>query len=452
MMMAAALLLAATPLAGAAPLANDFCGTPRLSSYSRSQQQAEREVEQARALNPLAEAAALYAHAELKYFLRDRAGAQTLADNALAIWSAEPPSASLAADLQQRARKLYTLDNCAMAAPLLRLALTISERAEGGAGTQTVSVLGDLVPLDVRQRNKAAIAANAARLADAWSRGGEPADAVSAPVYHALIDLHYDQQQYAAAEPLAQRALRNAELAYGKDEVRVAPRLDDLASLQYALMRTDDGQATVARATRIRAKPPQPPSEYSHQKDVEEQMRKLFKRGEVDAAIGLGERELAAMERTLLDDQRALSAAPPTPADPAIAARNRRRLEWHGSLAAALQVRLAELHHHRRSYVQAEPLYKHALARYESMDGDQTLIAATRSDLAILYRQTADYQRALTLQLQAFEFMLQAYGAAHPDVIDSAAELAAIYTAQGKTAEAALVAQKVPAILAPTKR
>lgn len=445
----AALLLAMAATASAAPLNNDFCGTPRLASYSRSQQQAEREAQQARALNPQAEAAALYAYAELKYYVRDHAGAQPLADQALALWSAEAASAGLAADLRQRARKLYSLDNCAMAAPLLRLALAMSERMDGAAGEQTIGVLADLVTLDIRQRNKAGVAANAARLAEAWGRGGEPADAVSAPVYHALFGMYYDRQQYAVAEPLAQRALRNAEQAYGKDDARVAPRLDDLASLQYALMRTGEGQATMARATQIRARPLPPPSEYSHQKDVEEQMRKLFRRGEVDAASGLGERELAAMERALAEDQRALDA-PGAAADAGAAARSRDQLERHGNFAAGLQVRLAELHHHRHRYAQAEPLYLQALARYATLGGAETLAASARSDLALLYRQSGDYQRALPLQLQAFDFMLPVYGAEHPDVIASAAELALIYTAQGRVYDAAMVASKVPAIQART--
>jgi tetratricopeptide (TPR) repeat protein len=448
------LMLTATASAAETSLNNNYCGNPILATYRRSpqqlQQQAERAIREAQKRGPQDQAGALYDYAELQYYARDPVGAQALVETAFGLWVTLPDSAALVADLQQRAAKLNTSNNCALARPLLVLALEMSERALGSAAPQTLSVLTDLVLQDAKQHNIAGISANGARLADAWSHNGEPAVAITAPVYHALVEVYYREQRYAVAESLAQRALHNAERAYGENNGQVAAWLDDIASLQFAVMRTKEAQATLARAKKMRNKPQQQQNEYTIQKQIEEQMRKLFRNGEVDAAIKFGERELSKLEQALSEDQQVLDIISATAIPPGADASSRERLNRHANFAAAMQVRVAELYHSLRSYGQAEPLYQQALARYASLGSDELVIAAARSDLAMLYREQADYQRALPLQLQALDTLLPAYGVDHPDVIDSAAEVAFIYRAQGKASEAAQIAQKVPATLART--
>jgi tetratricopeptide (TPR) repeat protein len=454
--LSAALALTALPSAAETSFNNNYCGNPTLDTDRRSprqlQQQAESAISTAQKQGPQAQAGALYDYAALQYYARDLPGAQALAETAFGLWDTLPDSAVLALDLQQRAAKLNTHNNCALARPLLVLALEISDRALGAAAPQTISVLADLMSQDARQHNLEGISAHGARLADAWSHSGEPPVAITAPVYHALVEVYYRAQRYALAEPLARHALRSAELAYGENNGHVAAWLDEIASLQFAEMRTEEALATLERAKKIRNKPQWPQTEYTIQKQIEEQMRKLFRNGEVDAALNLGERELSKLEQALSEDQQVQDIISATPMPSGADANSRERLNRHATFAAAMQVRVAELHHSRRRYALAEPLYQQALARYVSSGADELVIAAARSDLAMLYREQADYQRALPLQLQALDAMLPAYGPDHPDVIDSAAELALIYKAQGKSGAAAQIGQKVPAILARTTR
>lgn len=416
---------------------------------------AERDVQSAQ--GPLERANALYTFAAQKAAAREPTYAMELADQAIALWRAEAATPELAAALRQRALVLG-IDNCALTAPLLRTALAISERASGADHAQTVTVLADLVRADIARRDDKALALEGARLMAAWAAGGEPADDIAAPVYRRMIDLYFQQRQYAQAEPLALRNLQNGEQAHGKEAAALVLRLDDLASVYYGQLRYSEGAALTLRAETIAVKtdPDSVRAKWGRQVDAERTMRKLFSEGDVAGAIATGQRELKRQEQLL--EQESVTLAKAIQAREAATgteqltklneAVTHARLDVEGSdkKIGAMRVRLAELYHHQRRYDLAEPLYQQALVSYTQAQADALDVAQARSSLAMLYRARAEYQRALPLQQQALDAMLPAYGAAHPDVIDSARELALLHQRLNQPEAAAALAARVPAI------
>jgi tetratricopeptide (TPR) repeat protein len=452
-----AILLATASLAHAGVPPPLDCKSPRLADATLTVAQAEQNLKAAHSKE--AEADALLAYAELKYVAREPTFSAALSTQANAIWHAAPATAELALRLQHRAQELRAMNNCALAAPLLRTAIAVSENASGADHAQTADILADLVIIEIAQDDTAALSRDGARLVQAWASHGDPADDIASPVYRKLIDLYYRQQQYAQAEPLALRNLRNGEQVHDKQAPALIERLDDLAAIYYGQLRFAEAEALSQRGDRLAVK--DNPNTFrvtkSRQRQVEGEMRQLFNAGKVSGALARGEQELKLLEKTVSDDATALQTAIKAreaagPGSPQIdtlsaaATRASKQAESSESDLAAMRVRVAELYHHQRRYDQAEALYQQALLNYTQAQSEPLAVAPAKSSLATLYRARADYERALPLQQQALATLLAAYGADHPDVIDCARELALLYQHQGKTAEMATLSAQVPAL------
>ncbi|MRW89983.1 tetratricopeptide repeat protein [Duganella sp. FT80W] len=446
-----AMLMAASSFAHALSPTQPACG----ATVSRSWEQLEQDLALARTKDPLAAAEVLHVQSVRKAATREATYAAELAGQANDLWRAAPATAELAATLQQHAQQMG-MSTCALTVPLLRTALAISEKAVGADDARTIGVLADLVRADIGRRDDTALAQDGARLMAAWAAHGDPADAQAAPVYRKMIEYYYRQQQYAQAEPLALRNLKNGEQAHGKEAAALVERLDDLAVIYYGQLRYSEGAALSqrAKAIAVKAAPDSLRAMGGRQKDVEAEMRKLFSNGDVRGAITRGEQELKSLEQTsnnyaaalqkALREREAATSASQMEQLSAVADRARSTAEASEKQLAAMRVRVAELYHHQRRYDLAEPLYQQALLNYTQAQADALELAPVKSDLAMLYRARADNERAASLQAQALEVLLPAYGPDHPDVIDSARELVLLYQRLGNPEAMAGVTARVP--------
>jgi hypothetical protein len=451
-------ILTATGLLAAAAFADAVAACA--SDDKRSWTQLEQDRSAAHAQGPLAEADVLFAQAVRKAADREPTYSAELGQQASDLWRAAPPTAELAAELQQKARKAGYA-KCALAAPLLRTALAVAERAAGADAAQTTAILADLVRAESAAQDSKALAQDGARLMAAWAQHDEPADAEAAPLYRAMVDLYYRQQQYAQAEPLALRNLKNGEQAHGKEAAPLIGRLDDLAVIYYGQLRYAEGAALSQRARdiAIKAAPDSLRAMGKRKKDTEAEMRRLYNDGKPAAALALGGQELKRLEQTAASDAAALQTAikereAATSAKQmeelgAAAQRARSASEGSEQQLGAMRVRVAQLHHSQRRYDLAEPLYQQALLNYTQAQADPLDMALVRSDLAMLYRARGDDERAAPLQQQALDVLLPAYGAAHPDVVECARELVLLYQRNGKPDEASALLERVPAAARP---
>ncbi|MHA4866102.1 tetratricopeptide repeat protein [Duganella sp. PWIR1] len=457
----AAILMATSALLHAAAMdpAPLNCSTFNPTAKPTPLADAERALQAARG-DSLAEANAMYVLAEAKYFSRDPAGGDAMIKQANAIWNEQPATVQLAVSLQSYARKLIKLNNCALASPLLHTTLSIAERAPESDEALVYGVLSDLMQVEVARRNVAAVTQNAPRLLAYWQRNGDPADSIAAPVYRRMIDLYYKDAQYTLAEPLATRNLNNGEQRYGAGHAALIERLLDLASVYYGQLRYAEGEAAFMRAAAISAKvDPRGATRFAPgaQQQLEDEMRRRYNQGDTAGALALGEQEVRQLAQALEADMQALQVATtardaqppgPTPRPALVAAALRARIKVASSekALAAMRVRVAEILHAQQRYDQAQALYLQALDGYARYGADPLETAAVKSDLAMLYRARGNDTAALPLQAESFEILLLAYGISHPDVVDSAGELAAIYKRQGKKAELAALVERVPAL------
>lgn len=431
-----AALLAASAHAQAEPVPPRACMPSPANTVPQTVAQMERERLAARSKGPQAEAEVLFAYAVQKAAGREPTYAVELAAQANALWRAMPPTATLATALQRAAFKLEGPVACPLSVPLLRTALAISEQASGPEQAETVAVLAELVRVENAQRETKVLEQDGARLMAAWSKHSDPADKATAPLYRKMIDLYYRQQQYALAEPLALRNLHNGEQAYGKDAPQLIDRLDDIAIVYYGQLRYNEGEALSRRARDIALK--HQPASLRAQPDLQQQldvqMTQLFNSGDVKNAIAVGKQELAQLEQTLAGKEQALhqaieareAAAGAAQMEKLSVAATSARIDAERARSAIgnMRVRLAELYHHQDNYELAQSTYQQALIDFMEAQADPLEMAPAQSSLAMLYRAHGEYERALPLQQQAQAALLAAYGPQHPDVVESARELA----------------------------
>ena len=137
----------------------------------------------------------------------------------------------------------------------------------------------------------------------------------------------------------------------------------------------------------------------------------------------------SAMQRGHYDEAERIFAAAVTRAEEA--GRKDRRV------AVSLS-RLAQAYSSQGKYVEAEPVYLHALEIYQAVHGEQHLdVAATLNNLGVIHRmhgQYADAERLLTRALHIKEHVL---GADHLDVALGLNNLATLHVSQGNYSQAA---------------
>lgn len=456
LLMAALLATSAMTQAAPVPPTRLFCLNIGYLKAATLLPQAETSLRAVRGTGTPAEADALYAVADLK----TAAARDALIKEANAIWAAQQPSAQLAAQLHEQARKLMQSGSCGVAAPLLRNALSMAEQFTPQDEAQIYDVLTDLVRIEAVMRDKALLQ-NGPRLTAYWQQHGVPDDAIASQVYGNMAAVYFKDGQYALAEPLALRNLQSGERKYGPDHMALVPRLNDLASLYYGQLRYDEGEAALARVTAIQNKSnavnvQRPPNA---QQRSEAEMRRLFNQGDIAGALARGEQDIAQLEQTAASDTQSLQAAVNARAEQPsggakaniqadIERRARAKQAASIKLLAAARVRVAEIRHAQKRYDQARALYQQAIDDITRAGADPLETALVKSDLAMLYRVTGNDAAALAMQADALEVLLPTYGPLHPDVIDSASELAALYKRQGKSAELSALAERVPAIRA----
>ncbi|WP_013325063.1 tetratricopeptide repeat protein [Gloeothece verrucosa] len=98
---------------------------------------------------------------------------------------------------------------------------------------------------------------------------------------------------------------------------------------------------------------------------------------------------------------------------------------------------LALLYYSQGRYEQAEPLYKQALELRKRLLGDNHPdVASSLNNLAGLYYSQGRYEQAEPLYKQALELRKRLLGDNHPDVASSLNNLAGLYSSQGRYEEA----------------
>jgi len=387
----------------------------------------------------------LAAVARVNYSLRLGFNANQYADRALAIWSNATPDAALAAQLRQAGHLYMQQNNCTAAEPVLRLALSVGDQTQ----THDIAVLQDLAQLyQIRNdsRNDGKAEAVYQRLMREWEQSGVAVDADMAEVYGQLANIYFYQRREADAERLLLRAVAIHEQAGGNQRL-LAARLADLAAVDYAQLRTSEGDAQLARADAILKplsvqRPWNSPMPTTLIFRSTEDIKARYQHGDVQGAMAAGAAALETLEQTLAADagkldeikarlaqQQALQAPA---ADryyqerelkPAIASAERKVRA--GRIDVAIMTgQLGELQHSQRQYAAAEAQYLKALDGFQNSNAGKSLQAArTLGDLGLLYRSQGNYAAALERQQQALDIFLPKLGADHPDTIESQSQL-----------------------------
>lgn len=415
------LLLGASSVAHAAtPLPVDCPGWrgPRITQQQAAQ--ARRELETAMA-NPgpgnLALADALTRMADAYFDGYQRPTASDLGRRAYAIWSAAAPSSELAEKLGKAGAAEIAVGRCEMAQPALRASFEMLEDLYGADDPRTLAALHEMVQVSVRVGDGAAVDELAPRLLAAWDRHGVPAG-IDRPALHLRLALLYDRLgQFPKAEAVARRGRELAMARPSPDARQVRELGAVLASALYGQLRLDEGDAAAPDDAR-----------HSARWKTEEELIAMTRAGDLAGALVRAEQALAAEQAALERARAGLAAAKGgTPVRLASAG-----LEVDSGTASVAKLLdwVGELHLAMGHPAQAQQAYLQALSLLASdAAADPLMVARTKSDLAILYRRGGEHARALPLQQEALKTMLPLLGAAHPDVLESQAEVARIQAA-----------------------
>ena len=234
-----------------------------------------------------------------------------------------------------------------------------------------------------------------------------------------LADLYKAQADHARAEPLYLRALAIRERALGPAHPDVATTLNNLAGLYKAKSNYAQAEQLFRRALAMREKAlgPNHPDVATSLNDFGE----LYKeQGDYTRAEQFYQRALAIREQAL---------------GPA-----------HRRVAESLN-NLGLLYHTRGDYARAEQLYRRALAVKEKALGpDHPALASTLNNLAALYYTRGDYAKAEPLFQRTLAIDERALGPNHPDLAYDLNNLAALYAAQGDYIRATPLFQRALAI------
>lgn len=112
--------------------------------------------------------------------------------------------------------------------------------------------------------------------------------------------------------------------------------------------------------------------------------------------------------------------------------------------AAALQ-KLAKLEHAQKRYVEAESLYRRALAiRQQVLGPRHPKVASILYNLGRLYSDQGRYSEAEPLFLQSLAIVQEFLGPEHPKVIKRFSRLAKFYEGRGRYSEAAKFRDQLP--------
>ena len=232
------------------------------------------------------------------------------------------------------------------------------------------------------------------------------------------LDLEH-KGKYAEALPIAAEALKVAEATFGRNDIRVATALSNLATIY-----DDQGKYPAAEPLFLRALDIEEKALGPEAPDVATYLSNLA------SLYGDQGRYIEAeplYKRALNIDEKALG-----PADPGVAADLNN---------------LAALYFRQGLYARAEPLYLRALHIDEKAAGpDPTDIATDLNNLALLYVYQGKYGEAEPLYQRALRIDEKALGPDDPGVATDLNNLALLYMDQGKSAEAEPLYQRAISI------
>jgi len=357
---------------------------------------------------------------------------------------------------------LYLLQgNSALALPLLKRALAISEQARGPTHPDTAQSLNNLAELYRAQGQYAEAEPLFQRALAINERALGPTHPDTALSLNNLAVQYWAQGQYAEAEPLLQRALAIREQARGPTHPDTARSLNSLAVQYWAQGQYAEAEPLLQRALAIneRARGPTHPdtAQSLNNLAVLHQAQGQYTEAEplLQRALAIREAELGPTHpdtalslnnlATLYQAQGQYTEAEPL-SKRALAIREAELGPTHPDTAQSLN-NLAELYRDRGQYAEAEPLFQRALAINERALGPtHPHTAISLNNLAILYQAQGQYAEAEPLFQRALAIREQARGPTHPDTAQSLDNLAILYQAQGQYAEAEPLSKRALAI------
>jgi CHAT domain-containing protein/glucokinase len=230
----------------------------------------------------------------------------------------------------------------------------------------------------------------------------------------------YNQGQYAAAIPLAERSLAIFEKVLGQEHPHVATSLNNLAGLYQDMGNYSQAEPLYQRSLAILEKVlgkehPAVATSLSNLADL------YSSQGRYSEAEPLLQRSLAIFEKVLGKE--------------------------HPAVATSLN-NLAGLYWRQGNYSQAEPLLQRSLAIREKVMGkEHPAVATSLNNLAVLYRAQGNYSQAEPLLQRSLAIREKVLGKEHPAVTESLNNLAELYRAQGNYSQAEPLYLRALAIL-----
>jgi hypothetical protein len=360
---------------------------------------------------------------------------------ALAIWNAAPPSATLAGTLQTRGQALFNSQQCQLGREVLESALRQSSAAAGPNDPASVAIAQDLLRIGLAQRDDALVRRLAPAAKAALDARTQPLDPQDEQTVLALIDFFYSQpgdrpEDLQQAEHFAQRGLALSTAGTATSARRLLSY--HLVRIYYAQLRYAEGEALRVKLAGDRPDP-YGASPVRRQQD---ELVALVRKGDLKAALDMARLQQARRQQLHEASRQALAQAEaaeaqvkaqqePVQANAATLQAQRSTLQarsrQNGALIDLAKTRsyVGEILHAMGDLDGAAAAYEAALAGFAEAQSkgwqDRT---RTRSDLAILYRTRGDAARALTLQQQVLDELLPLLGEDHPDVQEARAELA----------------------------
>ncbi len=372
----------------------------------------------------------------------NRKAALDMAERAATIWHTASPSATLAQDLQRRARTARNADHCPLALNLFESALAVADAAadktRDANDPLALSVARELMLLASAMSDDPTMNTLAPRLLAALSADRTPFEGTNYAAYLAAADHFYRAEDNERAEALVNELTERVRAA---GDAASAPRLRRLnaerASIYYAQGRYKEAEALAPQ--RVFGQPRQD-ALRAELENKQNDMVLQVRHGRIKDALAIGEAALARIDAARASSQAALAEAQAQweaekrngGRDALAAARNRlvqARLDantWQQALAD-MQGNTGEVQHALGRPDLALPLYEQALQNYPSSAGSNVYaIERVRGDMALVYRARGDRARALALQQQVHATLLPLLGAQHPDVREAQSEIAAL--------------------------
>ena len=229
----------------------------------------------------------------------------------------------------------------------------------------------------------------------------------------------YKEGQYAAAIPLAKRALAIQENVLGPRHLKIVASLNNLAALY-----DNQGQYTTAEPL------------YQRALDISEKAL-----GPEHPSVAISLNNLAELYRT----QSNYAEAEPL-FQRALTIFEKALGPEHPNVAISLN-NLAALYDDQGNYTTAEPFYQRALTIFEKALGpEHPSVATNLNNLALLYYAQGNYAKAQPLFQRALDISEKALGPEHPSVATILNSLAELHSAQGNYTKAEPLYQRSLAI------